>query len=198
MTIRIRLAEAPDAAAIAAIYRPFVENTPVSFEEAAPDRAQIATLIADTRVSYPWLVCEIDRAVAGYAYATRHRVRASYRWSVDTSVYVAREHWRRGVGRGLYASLLSILSAQGFFNAYAGITLPNPGSVGLHESVGFTAVGVYHGVGFKFGAWHDVGWWERPLRPRDPAPAEPLAMAVVQRQIAWESLVTTGETSIRR
>jgi phosphinothricin acetyltransferase len=194
--VRIRLATAGDADAIAEIYRPFVETTPVSFEEVAPDSATMAKQITDRAARYAWLICEIEGRVAGYAYATQHRVRASYRWSVDTSVYVAREHWRHGVGRGLYASLLAILAAQGFVNAYAGITLPNEGSVGLHEAVGFTPVGVYRGVGFKFGAWHDVGWWQLALAPHHPAPREPLAMAALQAQPTWASLIKRGEASV--
>jgi L-amino acid N-acyltransferase YncA len=194
---QIRLAHAHDAEAIAAIYRPFVEGTSISFETIPPDREEMAGRIMETIAFYPWLVCEVEGRVAGYAYATRHRVRAAYRWSIDSSVYVAAEYWRCGIGRGLYVSLFSILAAQGFFNAYAGITLPNPASVALHESVGFKPVGVYRRVGYKLGAWHDVGWWQRVLGAHQEAPAEPLDLATIQRRAAWESLVTSGQSVIR-
>jgi phosphinothricin acetyltransferase len=197
MTPRIRLADASDAEAIAAIYRPVVESTAISFETVAPDRDEIARRLADTLVSHPWLVCDIGGRVAGYAYATKHRVRGAYQWSVDTSVYVD-EAWRRsGVGRGLYRSLFAILAAQGFFNAFAGIALPNDASVALHEAVGFEPLGVYRRVGFKFGAWLDVGWWQLALRVHEASPDAPLPLEAVCRRGDWASLLSSGEPSIR-
>ena len=199
MPARIRLAGEPDAGAIAEIYRPAVEATAISFETVPPGREEMARRIADTTASasYPWLVCEIAGAIAGYAYATPHRARAAYRWSVDTSVYVDARHQRRGVGRGLYISLLGILSAQGYFNAYAGIALPNPASVRLHESVGFTAIGVYRHVGYKLGAWHDVGWWHVTVRPHEESPSEPEDLQTVQSRTEWDALLARGESVVR-
>ena len=124
----------------------------------------------------PWLVGERNGRVLGYAYGSRHRERPAYRWSVDVSVYVHPDAKRTGLGRALYTSLFAALVVQGFRNAYAGITLPNVESVGFHASMGFTPVGVYRGVGYKNGAWHDTGWFERPLAPRviEPEPPRPL------------------------
>jgi L-amino acid N-acyltransferase YncA len=197
MAVEIRLARLDDAEAIASIYRPFVESTIISFETVPPPPDEIAERIAATLPRYPWLVCDWDRRIAGYAYATRHRERQAYQWSVDVSAYVDPRYWRRGIGGGLYRSLFGILSAQGFVNAYAGIALPNPASVGLHESVGFRPVGVYRSVGYKLGAWHDVGWWERGLRSHDGLPSEPRALSLVQRSSNWTSLLTSGESAIR-
>lgn len=197
MSVQIRLAGAQDAPAIAALYRPIVERTAISFETEAPDAAAIAQRIRETLTAYPGLVCESAGEIAGYAYATRHRVRGAYRWSVDTSVYVDERQRRRGVGRGLYASLFAILSAQGFFNVYAGIALPNPASVMLHESVGFTAIGVYRRVGFKLGAWHDVGWWQRTLQEQAADPREPLSIAEMRQHPSWQALLRHGESAIR-
>src|SRR5688572_16818999 len=197
MTPRIRLVEAADAEAIAAIYRPVVESTTISFETVPPDRDEIARRIADTLVSHPWLVCEIGGRVAGYAYATTHRARAAYQWSVDTSVYVDAAWRRSGVGRGLYQSLFAILAAQGFFNAFAGIALPNAASVALHEAVGFEPLGIYRRVGFKLGAWHDVGWWQLTLRAQDASPDAPLPLAMLRLRGDWPSLLAAGEPSIR-
>jgi L-amino acid N-acyltransferase YncA len=197
MVAQIRLATPLDSEAIAAIYRPVVEATAISFEIVPPDREEMARRITETLVSYPWLVCELGGQVAGYAYATQHRVRAAYQWSVDTSVYVDEKYRRSGVGRGLYASLFGILAAQGFFNAFAGIALPNTGSVALHESVGFKAIGVYGRVGYKLGAWHDVGWWQLLLQAHEASPTGPLDLATVRDRSGWELLVTRGQSVIR-
>jgi len=197
MAARIRLAGVHDAQAIAAIYRPFVERTAISFETEPPTRQEMERRISETMTSHPWLVCEIGEQVAGYAYGTRHRARAAYQWSVDTSVYVGEKHWRLGIGRALYASLFPILAVQGFCNAFAGIALPNPGSVGLHESVGFTPIGVYERVGYKLGAWRDVGWWQRPLTALETPPEQPLTLKAVQSRPDWTSLLAIGESIVR-
>jgi phosphinothricin acetyltransferase len=197
MTPHIRLATLSDAEAIAAIYRPVVETTTISFETVAPDRDEMAKRLADTLVSHPWLVCEVNGRVAGYADATKHRVRAAYQWSVDTSVYVDAACRRSGVGRGLYHSLFAILAAQGFVNAFAGIALPNGASVALHEAVSFEPLGVYRRVGFKLGAWHDVGWWQLAIRAHEASPDAPLSVAAVQRRGDWASLLASGQPSIR-
>src|SRR5262245_59630554 len=156
MAAEIRTAHPSDAATIAAIYRPIVEETTISFETTPPDANEIARRIADTLTAFPWLVCDLEGQIAGYAYASKHRVRAAYQWSVDTSVYVDTAYRRLGIGRALYQSLFAILAAQGYVNAFAGIALPNAGSVGLHEAVGFVRIGTYHRVGYKLGAWRDV------------------------------------------
>jgi phosphinothricin acetyltransferase len=109
------------------------------------------------------------------------------------SAYVAADVHRRGIGRALYTSLFRCLVLQGYVNAYAGIALPNPASVGLHEAVGFTPVGVYRGIGYKFGAWHDVGWWERPLRQRTPEPPEPLELRLVVETDGWSQALKAGK-----
>jgi phosphinothricin acetyltransferase len=111
--------------------------------------------------------------ILGYAYAGAHRARPAYRWSVDVSAYVAEGGRRQGIGRMLYERLLLLLQRQGYHAAFAGIALPNPASVGLHEAVGFVPLGVYRDVGFKLGAWHDVGWWQRRIGDRPADPAEP-------------------------
>jgi phosphinothricin acetyltransferase len=197
MAARIRFADESDAAAIAGIYRPVVESTAISFETVPPDRDEMARRIADTTREHPWLVCEVGSRVAGYAYATKHRVRSAYRWSVDTSVYVDANFRQGGVGRGLYGSLFGILSAQGYFNAYAGIALPNAASIALHEAVGFRKIGVYRRVGYKFGEWRDVGWWQLELRAHDAAPVEPLDIDTVRARPGWNALLARGEPAVR-
>lgn len=173
----IRVARADDAAAIAAIYAPIVRDTFISFETEPPDPAEMARRIAATLPRFPWLVAEQAGGVAGYAYAGPHRARAAYRWSVDVTVYVAADARRRGVARALYGSLFAILRRQGFRSAFAGIALPNPASQALHEAMGFAPVGIYRDVGYRQGAWRDVGWWRLGLSQEDGEPCEPCAFA---------------------
>ncbi|HWE08841.1 MAG TPA: GNAT family N-acetyltransferase [Solirubrobacteraceae bacterium] len=155
-----------DAAACAAIYAPSVTAGVASLEERAPEPREFADRIRIIQRAHPWLVAEIDGTVAGYAYASRHRERASYRWSADVTVYVSPAHHRRGVGRRLYETVFGLLVRQGIYEACAGITLPNDASVGLHESLGFEPVGVYRDIAYKFGSWRSVGWWQKTLRDR--------------------------------
>lgn len=197
MAVQIRLATAQDGKAVAAIYRPVVADTAISFETMPPDDSEMARRIDETLQAYPWLVCDIDGRTAGYAYAARHRVRGAYQWSVDTSVYIADAYRRRGVGRGLYTSLFAILATQGYFNAFAGIALPNPASVALHESTGFEPIGVYRRVGYKLGRWHDVGWWQLTLKPHEASPSAPRNVAAVSGRPGWTELLTLGESVIR-
>jgi L-amino acid N-acyltransferase YncA len=179
----IRLATADDGAAVARIYDPVVARTAISFEFDPPGAAEMRRRILQALAFAPWLVDERDGAVAGYAYASKHRERAAYQWSVDVGVYVDEAHRRTGVGRGLYEKLFELLRLQGFYAAHAGVTLPNAASVGLHEAVGFRRVGVYRRVGYKMGAWHDVGWWQLELRERTGEPARPKTMAELQTEI---------------
>lgn len=180
----IRLARIEDAAAIRAIYAPYVE-TPTSFETEAPSVLEMGDRIAKRLITHPWLVEEQDGAILGYAYASPHRTRAAYRWSVDVAIYVRAGHHRRGLGRDLYRPLFDILRAQRFHAAFAGITLPNAPSIGLHEALGFAPVGVYRKVGYKAGAWRDVGWWQLDLGGAGGPPREPLAMAELSLPEYW-------------
>jgi len=173
--MRVRVAEPTrDGARAAEIYRPHVVDTLTSFEAVPPTADEMAERMRSILEWTPWLVAldENDRVI-GYAYASRHRERAGYRWSVDISVYVDPEWQQRGVGRALYAELLPILKRQGFVNVYAGIAYPNPGSVRLHESLGMKLIGVYEKVGFKFGEWPDVAWYGMRLNEPTANPAEP-------------------------
>ncbi len=178
--MRIRAATADDAAAIAAIYAPYVIGSVISFETEAPDAAEIARRMAGDLAFYPWLVaCDADDAVLGYAYATAFRSRPAYRFSVETTVYVADGAQRQGVGSRLYRTLLPVLEAQGYAQAIAAITLPNHASVMLHERLGFRQVGVYDKVGFKFREWRSVGLWQRALCPLSTRPEEPKPFSAI-------------------
>ena len=176
--VQVRLADPDrDGADVSAIYRPSVENGLASFEEDAPDADEMARRMRDTLARTPWLVAEDDSgAVVGYAYAGAHHERPGYRWAVNISVYVAEVARSQGVGRRLYDELLDILRRQGFVNVYAGITLPNPASVALHEAIGMRRIGVYERVGFKLGAWHDVAWYGLRLTDPEGVPPEPIPL----------------------
>ncbi|HEX7023068.1 MAG TPA: arsinothricin resistance N-acetyltransferase ArsN1 family B [Trueperaceae bacterium] len=193
----IRLATPEDAAAVAAIYAPVVTSTATSFELEAPDAAEMSRRILGTLARYPFLVCEAGGEVLGYAYGSRHRSRAAYDWSVEVSVYVNASARKLGVGRALYRSLLALLALQGFHAAYAGIALPNPASVGLHEALGFRPVGVFGEIGYKLGAWHDVGWWQRRLTPASGSPAAPVPLPDLVGAAGWEEALAAGLPSLR-
>jgi L-amino acid N-acyltransferase YncA len=175
--VSLRLATLDDAPAVAAIYAPYVRDTVISFEAVPPAPDEMRSRIADALARHAWLVACRGDDVVGYAYASMHRTRAAYRWSVDTGVYLDASAHRRGIGRRLYGALFALLARQRYASAYAGITLPNAASVGLHESTGFVLVGVYERVGYKLGAWRDVGWWGRRLCEGDDAPEEPRALS---------------------
>ena len=178
--MRIRRATADDAAAIASIYAPYVTASIVSFETEAPDEAEMRSRIESGGDLFPWLVaCEGDAPPSGYAYACAFRQRPAYRFTVETTVYVAGGAHRRGLGTLLYRALLPVLEAQGYAQAIAAITLPNEASVRLHERLGFHQVGTYERVGFKFREWRSVGLWQRQLAPLSTRPEEPKPVSAV-------------------
>lgn len=167
--IAIHRARTADAAQMAAIYRPFVEQTAVSFEVVVPDAAEFARRIEAIVATHEWLVAAQGDAVIGYAYGCKHRAREAYRYSAEVSAYVADGYRGRGVARQLYERLFERLAARGYCNVLAGIALPNDASIAFHASLGFSLVGTYRGVGFKHGRWHDVSWYERRLREGPPS-----------------------------
>ncbi|MYE26397.1 MAG: N-acetyltransferase family protein, partial [Chloroflexi bacterium] len=188
----IRLATSVDAADIHQIYLPIVRDTHISFEQTVPAVSEIAARIEKTLRQYPWLVCEVDGKLAGYAYASAFRARAAYQWTAETTVYIHGDFQRRGVSRALYTSLLALLREQGYCQAVGVIALPNEGSIRAHEALGFRKVGVFDNVGFKAGAWRDTGWWQLELRrpPTPPQPPRPIIQLAVEDR--FEALGATG------
>ena len=188
----IRLAAETDAEAMLAIYAPVVRETAISFELEPPSVEEFRSRIRSTLARTPWLVCEIDGDVAGYAYAGPLRTRAAYQWSVEVTVYVHADYRRLGVGSAVYTSLFECLRLQGYMNAYGGIALPNPGSIGLHESMGFFHVGTYRNVGYKLGAWHDVGWWQLELMSPPDEPAPPILLPAALERDEFRECMSRG------
>ena len=173
--VAVRPATPEDAAAIAAIYRPYVERGTVSFELRAPDERIMRQRMASSEGLYPWLVVTEGEGgqVLGYAYASAFRDRPAYRYTIETTVYLREGTVGRGNGRQLYAALIDTVRAQGFTHAIGVIALPNDQSIRLHESVGFRRTGVLREAGYKDGRWIDVGFWQVELNDATIPPMEP-------------------------
>jgi len=193
----IRVATESDAAAIRDIYAPYVADTAITFETTAPSPGGLRERIRETRDEHPWLVCELDGDLVGYACAGPIREYGAYRWAVESTVYVADDAHGAGVGSALYDSLLSVLALQGFLDVHALVTRPNPASVALHESFGFERVTTFEAMGYKGGAWHDVDWWRRELGPRPDDPAPPLSASEVRELDGWEEALEAGEKRLK-
>lgn len=171
--IVIRQATTADVEAILNIYAKYVSDTTVSFEVEVPTVEAFQTRMEQIQAQFPWLVCEMDGVVAGYAYASKHAQRAAYRWSADLSVYIDEKYHRRHIAAALYAALYKMLKAQGYYTVYAGVSTPNPKSEAFHLAQGFTTVGIYPNVGYKLGRWCTLTWYGLPLQAYGDVPEEP-------------------------
>jgi L-amino acid N-acyltransferase YncA len=174
VSLVIRPVAPEDAEAIAAIYRPYVTDTVITFELDPPDAREMRARIERIVPTHPWLVAELDGAVLGYAYGAPYRTRAAYRWVAETGIYVADAARGRGIGAPLYRALLDALARRGFVAAMGVMTAGNPASTALHERLGFVDTGTQPGIGYKHGGWHDVVFWQKDLAPRTAEPGEPL------------------------
>lgn len=169
----IRPVNISDAEAVLNIYKPYIENTSITFEMTVPGVEEFAARIKTYTERYPWLVAEDGGRVIGYAYATKHREREAYQWCVESSVYVMNEYHHTGIAKELYSKLFDILKSYGHVNVYAGITLPNEKSVSFHTKMGFEPVGVYRNIGYKLGKWHDVFWMVKTINEHGNNPPKP-------------------------
>ncbi|MEH1930258.1 MAG: arsinothricin resistance N-acetyltransferase ArsN1 family B [Nostoc sp.] len=203
----IRLVNENDALQMLAIYAPIVWETAISFEVEPPSETEFQQRIKSYQQQMPWLVCEINQEVVGYAYARPYHTRAAYQWSVESSVYVSANYRRKGIAKALYTSLLKLLRLQGFYNVVAAIALPNQPSVAVHETVGFSPVGVFRRVGYKFAQWHDVGCWQLSLQPESSFLTDgdittqsvnpPVSLAEIQKSPLWNEALTSGLLLLR-
>lgn len=193
----LRLAMARDGRGLADIYAPYVRDTATSFEVEPPSPMEMRARVRRTRATLPWLVCEVDGKVAGFAYAGPYRSRPAYAWSVEVSAYVGLDWRGHGVGRALYTTLLGVLRLQGYVNAYAAITLPNAPSVALHRAFDFRQVGVFEAVGHKHGVWRDVSWWTLRLRRPPEQPVPPFRMSDIIEGPDFTSALTAGLECLR-
>jgi phosphinothricin acetyltransferase len=174
MSSLVRLATPADAAGILAIYAPYIENTSFTFETETPSEEAFAVRISTYLQQWPWLVCEINGIIAGYAYGAKYRERTAYQWCVESSIYIHDDHLQSGIGKLLYTALIDILKRQGYRNVYAVINLPNDKSVAFHERMGFTYFATYEKVGYKLGRWKNVGWWQLAINEYGPEPNAPI------------------------
>lgn len=179
----IRLATSNDAAGILTIYAPYIANTSFTFETEVPPVEEFAERINTYLINWPWLVCEVDGKIAGYAYATKHRERVAYQWSIESSIYIYNDFQKTGIGKALYNALFEILKKQGFRNVYAVINLPNEKSVAFHESLGFAYFATYEQVGYKLGKWKNVGWWRLIVNEFDDEPVSPISFIDFNKQM---------------
>ena len=170
----IRHATPADAPQCLHIYSYYAENTAFSFEDSAPDLHQMMLRIRDITQHYPWLVYEKNHSIQGYAYASKFRPRPAYRWTVEVTVYLDHDAKGSGIAKHLYNRLFMILAKQGFFNAVAVITEPNPESEKFHQKMGFEKIGTFNSIGYKLDQWHDIGWWQKRLQPMKANPKNPL------------------------
>ena len=192
--IDVRLASLADAAQLLGIYSPSIVGSSISFETELPSVKEMQSRISTILRKYPWIVCEINGSVAGYVYASKHRDREAYQWSCECSVYVKQALKGNGIAKELYGLLFHILKLQGFRNVYAGITLPNDGSIHLHEKCGFEKFAVYENVGYKLGNWHSVGWWKLRINDYDPDPPPPLKIAELYSKTLIDLFNQTAQT----
>ncbi len=193
----IRLAEPTDTRQMLSMYIPLVLNTAIWFESKPPTEDEFRQRISARLEQAPWLVCESEGTVLGYAYGGTYRSRPAYQWTSEVAVNVHEGYRRRGIGRGLYTSLFECLRALSYVSAVAVITLPNPASVALHESLGFEPVGVFRSVGYKLGKWHDRGWWQLSLQLPCPSPSPPRRLPDVIDTPEWEAAMQRGIDVVR-
>lgn len=193
---KIRLAAEEDFASILQIYAPYITDTIISFECQIPTEIEFSQRIANIQRKYPWLVCEINDKIIGYAYASSFNQREAYDWSADFSVYINPQYHGKNIGKALYFSLIEILKLQGYCNIYAGVALPNIKSESLHESFGFKTIGVYQKVGYKFGSWHDVKWYGLKIKEHILSPEKPKAIGDVSNTDEFKTIMKKAEQMI--
>ena len=168
--IQIRTASEEDAQELLEIYRPYVEDTAITFEYAVPSLEEFTERIRSTKQKYPYLVAVYDKEIVGYCYAGPFKERAAYDWAVEMSIYVKMDKKRLGIGRKLYEELEKILKKQGILNVNACIACPKPDNTNLtmdsiyfHEKSGYKMVGKFHDCGYKYNQWYDMVWMEKMI-----------------------------------
>lgn len=193
---RIRLADKDDASSILQIYAPYITGTAITFECEVPTVEAFSDRMKNIQRVYPWLVCEIDDHIAGYAYASRYMERQAYDWSADFSIYINPQYHGKRIGKSLYFSLIEILKLQGYYNIYSAVTMPNIKSESLHESFGFNEIGIFRNVGYKLGGWHDVKWYVLKINEHIQSPVKPKKINEIADTDEFRSVIKKAEQMI--
>lgn len=188
----IRVATKEDTAGMLDIYSLFILNSGITQETEVPSVEEFQKRILSNLEERPWLVCEINKQIAGYAYAGKHRERKGYQWCTEPSVYVSEKFYRNGVANALYAALFDILKLQGYVNAYAVITLPNEKSIAFHTRFGFEYLTVYKKIGYKLGQWYDVGWMQYEINPHNEVPGDPIKFPNIEQPLIESILMRSS------
>jgi len=191
--IEVRLAFKTDAREILDIYAPSILNASISFETEVPSMEEMQKRIDAILQTYPWIVCVVDGKIAGYVYGSKYRDREAYQWSCECTAYIHEQFKSKGIGKELYQLLFQLLKMQGFRTVYAVVTLPNEGSVNLHEKCGFEKFALFENVGYKFGQWHSVGWWKLRLNDYNPDPPPPLKLSELDVEMIIDLLQKTAQ-----
>jgi L-amino acid N-acyltransferase YncA len=193
----IRVATKADATGMLDIYGPFILNSGITQETDVPSVEDFQKRVISNLEERPWLVCEINNEIAGYAYAGKHRDRKGYQWCVEPSVYISKKYFGFGVANALYTALFDILKLQGYVNAYAVITLPNDSSIAFHKKFGFDYLITYKKIGYKLGQWHDVGWMQYEVSPHNDHPDDPIKFSTINKS-AIDSILKKSSALLKK
>lgn len=196
--VTIRFANPSDAAPLCKIYEPYVLNTTISFETVPPDEREFARRISDISKSFPYLVCESDGEIIGYAYAHLYRERAAYRWDAELSIYLIENAHGTGAGKALYTALLRFLKLMDYQTVYGVVTCPNPKSDRFHLAMGFENTGTLQKSGYKLGKWVGVTTYQLFIGSHPKNPPEPLSISDISAEKAEEILLESAALISRR
>lgn len=180
MNYKIRLANSKDIKKIKEIYKPYVEETAITFEYSVPDEKEFLRRMNCVQKQFPWLVLEYDNQVVAYAYASDFSERAAYQWDAELSVYVSKEFQGKKIGTILYRTIIELLHLQGYYNLYGLLVYPNESSERLHTSFGFKRTAIFKNAGNKFGNWYDVLYMEKQLREYENNPTIPIPFPLLE------------------
>lgn len=179
----IRYAEPQDVPQMLSIYAPYIVESAITFETVLPADTEFENRLNAVTANFPWLICEAQGIILGYAYAAKHRDRIAYQWSVESSVYVLPDAQGKGVAKHLYQAMIAILKIQGIVNIYALITVPNAKSIGLHERLGFKEFALFNKIGYKNSTWHDVLWMVLVINSHDMEQSNPLLFSDLKSNV---------------
>ena len=192
----IRLITPSDAESALEIYKPYVLSTAITFEYEVPTIEEFAERIKNTTAEFPWFVCCDDDKVIAYAYATKHRYRAPYNWSPESTIYVSPEAQGKGIARVLYETLFATLTLQGYFTVFAGVVIPNEKSERFHKAMGFEEIGIFKKIGNKLGVWHDTKWFQLALSEHIADPPQPKKIEEVKDSIPFKRILQNVNTKL--